>query len=111
MVDNQPVTLGTIQPGQAVVIRSGEAVTVAPAASPPTVSAPAGSTVIVQSPAVAAPALARQTIYGSVIDVDPGEIKVKTDGGDFEVKVPRDVTSQLKKGDNVRLDLTFMPAR
>jgi len=109
LVDNQPVTLGTLQPGPTVLIRSGEVVTAVPSASPPTLTAPApGSAVIVQAPA--APTLtARQTIYGRVDDVDRGEIKVKTDKGSFEVKVAPEVAAQLRKGDNVRLDVTFNP--
>ena len=120
LVDNRPVTLSTIQPGQPVLIRSGEAVTVAPSAPPPTVATPGtvvttpgavatpGNTVVVQTPG-AVSTIPSQTVYGRVTDVDKGEIKVKTDGGDFEVKVPRDVSAQLRKGDTVRLDMTFNP--
>lgn len=108
LVDNRPVTLGTVQPGQAVVIRSGESVAVMP--SPPvTAQAPAATTVIT-SPS-ASPGLAQQTIYGHVTDIDSGKIKVKTADDDFNVKVPREVAAQLRKGDSVRLDLTFQPSR
>src|SRR2546425_3860103 len=107
LIDDRPVALGGLQPGQTVVIRSGEPLTVAPSDSPPTVQAPPGSTIVVQSQPPAGP---RQTIYGRLTDVDRGEVKIKTDGGHFEVKVPRDVTAQLRKGDNVRLDITFMPS-
>jgi preprotein translocase subunit YajC len=104
MVDNRPVTLGNLQPGQAVVIRSGESVTVMPPAQG---TAPAG-TVVVQAPqAPPAGKPVQQTLYGHVTDVDGGEIKIKTDNDSFEVKVPRELAAQLRKGDTVRMDLTF----
>jgi hypothetical protein len=107
LVDNRPVTFGTVQPGQAVVIRSGEAVAVA--AAPAAAQTP-GTTTVITSPS-ASPGLAQQTIYGQVTDVDSGKIKVKTADDDFNVKVPREVAAQLRKGDTVRLDLTFQPSR
>jgi len=107
LVDNRPVTLGTVQPGQAVVIRSGEAVAVTPA--PVTAQAP-GTTTVITSPS-ASPGLAQQTIYGHITDVDSGKVKVKTADDDFNVKVPREVAAQLRKGDSVRLDITFQPSR
>jgi hypothetical protein len=102
MVDNRPVTLGNLQPGQAVVIRAGESVAVMPSTQQGT--APAG-TVVVQAPAAGKPV--QQTLYGHVTDVDGGEIKIKTDNNSFEVKVPRELAAQLRKGDTVRMDLTF----
>lgn len=101
MVDNRPVTLGNLQPGQAVVIRSGESVTV----MPPAQGTPPSGTVVVQAPTAGKPV--QQTLYGHVTDVDGGEIKIKTDNDSFDVKVPRELASQLRKGDTVRLDLTF----
>ena len=109
-VDNRPVALGTVQPGQTVVIRSGEAMAVVPS-SPPVVAAPAPPSATVITAPSASPGLAQQTIYGHVTDVDSGKVKVKTAGDDFNVKVPREVAAQLRKGDSVRLDLTFQPAR
>lgn len=106
LVNNQPVTLPAVQPGQAVVIRSGEAVAVA-AAPPPPVAAQAPGTAVVVAPPAGSAALAQQTIYGRVSDVDRGEIKIKTDSDSFEVKVPREVAAQVRKGDTVRVDLTF----
>jgi hypothetical protein len=100
-VDNRPVTLGNLQPGQAVVIRSGESVTVMPSAQNP---APSG-TVVVQAPTAGKPI--QQTLYGHVTDVNGGEIEIKTDNDKFDVKVPRELASQLRKGDTVRMDLTF----
>jgi len=109
LVNGQPVALNAIQPGQTLVIRSGEAIAVAPmTTAQPTVQAqaPASSTVVV-SPPVTASALATQTLYGRVTDVDRGEIKIKTDNDSFEVKVPREMAAQVRKGDTVRMDLTF----
>jgi hypothetical protein len=105
LVDNRPVTLGTVQPGQAVIIRSGEAIAMAPA---PAVAQAPGTTTVITSPS-ASPGLARQTIYGHVTDVDSGTVKLKTADDDFNVKLPREVAAQLRKGDSVRLDLTFQP--
>lgn len=115
LVNNQPIPLATVQPGQVVVIRSGEAVTLAPSSAP----AP-GGTVVVTPPVITPPAvstqsapaaLPRQTVFGRVTDVNTGEIKIKTDADSFEVKVPREVAAQVRKGDTVRLDLTFQPSR
>jgi hypothetical protein len=109
LVDNRPVTLGTVQPGQTVVIRSGEALTVVPSSPPVAAQAPPSTTVITAPSA--SPGLAQQTIYGRIDDVDSGKVKVKTAEDDFNVKVPREVAAQLRKGDSVRLDLTFQPSR
>jgi len=113
MVNGQPVALGSLQPGQAVVIRSGEAVamtgsTAAPTAQPGVTVQPSqpGSTVVVTQQPTAA-AHAQQTLYGRVTDVDRGEIRIKTDNDSFEVKVPQELAAQVRKGDTVRLDLTF----
>jgi hypothetical protein len=117
-VDNRPVPLATVQPGQTVVIRSGESVTMVPATPVPpatTMQTPTptpGTTTVITSPsALAAPALAQQTVYGHVIDVDDREIKVKTPDDDFHMKVPREVAAQLREGDTIRLDVTFRPVR
>jgi hypothetical protein len=101
MVDNRPVTLSNLQPGQAVVIRAGESVAVMPSTQAP---AP-GGTVVVQAPTAGKPV--QQTLYGHVTKVDGGEIKIKTDNDSFDVKVPRELAAQLRKGDTVRMDLTF----
>jgi hypothetical protein len=108
MVDNQPVNLGALQPGQSVIIRSGEAVTLLPA-GPTTAQAPRSNTVVVAQPPTRQ--LPNQTIYGRVTDVDTGEIKIKTDADTFKLKVPREVAAQLRQGDAVRLDLSFQPTR
>ncbi len=108
MVDNQPVTLGALQPGQSVIIRSGESVTVAPAGTT-TAQAPRSTVVVAQPPT--RQALPNQTLYGRVMDVETGEIKIKTDADTFKLKVPREVAAQLRQGDGVRLDLSFQPTR
>ena len=108
MVDNQPVTLGAVQPGQSVIIRSGESVTLAPAG---TVTAQAPRSTVVVAPPAARQTLPNQTLYGRVTDVETGEIKIKTDADTFKLKVPREVAAQLRQGDAVRLDLSFQPTR
>jgi hypothetical protein len=57
------------------------------------------------------PGAAQQTLYGRVSNVDKDEIKIKSDSDDFEVKVPRELAAQLRKGDSVHVDLTFQRAR
>ena len=108
-VDNRPVPFGTLQPGQSVVIRSGEAVTMTRSAAVTTQS-PANTTTVVAVPS-ASPGMAQQTVYGQITDVETGKVKVKTAEDDFHVKVPPEVASQLRKGDPVRVDLTFRPSR
>jgi len=103
LVGDRPTPIGALQPGQPVVIRAGEAVTITPAGG--TVAQAPPSTVVVAQPANS------QTVFGRVADVGRGEIKIKVDSDDFEVKVPREVAAQVRKGDVVRLDLTFNPTR
>jgi len=111
IVNGQPVAIGALQPGQSVVIRSGEAVTMTPSTTAPAQpgvavqpSQPGSMVVVTQQPATVGP---QQTLYGRVTDVDRREIRIKSDNGSFEVKLPRDLTSQVRKGDTVRMDLTF----
>jgi hypothetical protein len=117
IVNGQPVAIGSLQPGQSVVIRSGEAVAMTPSTAAPATSTttaqpgvtvppsqPGRTVVVTQQPASAGP---QQTLYGRVTDVDRREIRIKSDNGSFEVKVPRELTSQVRKGDTVRVDLTF----
>lgn len=109
LVDSQPVSLTAVQPGQTVVIQSAPPVVTAPSAvvttPPPVVAGQPGGTVVVQS---STPAMAQQTVYGRVTDVDGGEVNIEIDGDDFDVKLPREVAAQLRRGDRVRLDLTFL---
>jgi hypothetical protein len=118
VVENQPATFTALAPGQRVTIQSGEIVALRGgqyvAVSPaPVVAAPAA--VVAQAPVAPAPASAvpvgvRQTFYGTVSDVDrDGEVKVKTERDSFHIKVGTDALRQIKKGDNVTLDLTITP--
>src|SRR6185312_1268152 len=74
VVENQPATLGTLVPGQRVMIQSGEVVVlrngqyVTAAAPAPAVVAQAPA-VVTPAPSMAVPVGVRQTIYGTVTDV------------------------------------------
>jgi hypothetical protein len=115
MVDNRPTQFTMIRPGERVTIQAGEPVVyregryVALQAAPPTVvtQAPAPA----YAPAVTAvPAGVRQTLYGRITDVDrDGKVKVKTDHDSFEARVSPDALRQIRKGDNVVIDLTISP--
>jgi uncharacterized protein (DUF2147 family) len=116
VVENQPTPFTALMPGQRVMIQSGEVVmlrdgqyvAVAQAPMAP-VQTPA---VITQAPApaTAVPVGVRQTIVGTVAEVDrKGEVKIKTANDSFEVKMPSETTRQIRKGDNVIVDLTITP--
>jgi hypothetical protein len=116
VVENQPAQIATLTPGQRVTIQSGEVVmlrngqyvTVAPAPA----GVAQGPAVVAQAPvpATAVPVGVRQTIRGTVTEVDSdGEVKIKTDRDSFEIKVPTEALRQIKKGDNVTLDLIITP--
>ena len=117
LMNNQPVTLCGLRPGQSVVIRSGEPVALqngqyvvigAPAVAQAPAPAP---NVIVAPPATAVPAGVRQTMYGKVEDIDSnGTVKVAVDGDSFKVRLSRDMVRQLREGDRVQLDMTIVPA-
>jgi hypothetical protein len=118
VVDNQPALITALVPGQRVMIQSGEVVALRGgqyiAVSPSTaVVTPAPPTVVAQAPAAPATAVpvgVRQTIYGTITDVDrSGEVKIKTQRDSFEIKVAPEALRQIKKGDNVTLDLTITP--
>ena len=95
-----------IQSGEVVALRGGQYVAVD---SPTTVVTPAPP-VVAQAPAVAMPVGVRQTFYGTVTDVDKnGDVKVKTERDSFEIRVGPEALRQIKKGDNVTLDLTIAP--
>jgi DUF917 family protein len=106
LVDEKPVALTTLQPGQQVVIRSGEAVMLKD-----------GRYVTTTATAVAAPAAAvvpmnavKQTIYGKVSDVDKnGQVTVKTVEGKFDVRLSPDAARTVKKGDTVTIDVMIAP--
>jgi hypothetical protein len=126
LIDNRPTAFTVLRSGDRVAIQSGEPVVyregryvavAAPvvAAPAPTVQAP--PTIIAQAPPpppapapMAVPVGVRQTIYGTVTDVDhDGKIKIKTDRDHFEARVSPDALRQIKKGDNVVIDLTISP--
>ena len=117
LVDNRPTQFTTIRPGERVSIQAGEpvifregryiALQPVPTAQPP-------AAIVTQAPApgyaVGTPAGVRQTVYGVVTDVDrDGKIKVKTDRDSFEARVNPDALRQVRKGDNVVIDLTISP--
>ena len=117
MVDNRPTGFTTLRPGDRVVIQSAEPVVyregryvvAAPGAVitqvPPPPPPPASG--VVPAPV---PLGVRQTIYGVVTDVDrDGKIKVKTQNDSFETRVSPDALRQIKKGDNVVIDMTISP--
>jgi hypothetical protein len=127
VVDNRPAAIATLRPGQRVVIHAGEMVTyrdgqyvrVAPApgasaiAPAPTAPAPV---LIAQAPSspppvTAVPAGVRQTIYGTITDVEEkdGEVKIRTQRDSFEIKMAPEALRRIKKGDNVVIDLMITP--
>lgn len=118
VVDNQPAQITALVPGQRVMIQSGEVVALRGgqyvAVSPSTtVVAQAPPTVVTQvppAPAAAVPVGVRQTIHGTITDVDSnGEVKIKTQRDSFQIRVAPEALRQIKKGDNVTLDLTITP--
>ncbi len=119
MVDNRPTAFTVLRSGDRVAIQSGEPVAFREgryvAVTAPVVAAPAPGTVIAQAPPpapaqMAVPIGVRQTIYGTITDVDhDGKIKIKTDRDSFEARVAPEALRQIKKGDNVVIDLTISP--
>lgn len=125
MVDNRPTTFTTLRAGDRVVIQSGEPVVYregrylvlppAPPAPPAVVAQAPSPPVIVQTPPPAPsvsgmPVGVRQTIYGTITDVDrDGKVKIKTQNDSFEARVSPDALRHIKKGDNVVIDLTISP--
>jgi hypothetical protein len=116
VVENRPAQLVTLRPGQRVTIQSGEVVTyrdgqyiavgpgTAVTSAPPVVAqaAPGGVTTV--------PLGVRQTVYGRVDDVDnDGKVKIKTQSGSFDIRVGSDATRQIRKGDNVAIEVVISP--
>jgi hypothetical protein len=107
--DNQPAQITTLAPGQRITIQSGEAVVVrdgqyVPAAPPPVVIGQAPAT------AVAVPVGVRQTIRGTVKEVDSdGEVRIEIEDDSFEIKVPQSSVRNIKKGDHVTIDVMISP--
>jgi hypothetical protein len=99
LVDGQPRVIGTIQPGSKVTVNNGYPVDYR------------DGRYVQLTPGTAAPAAGvRQTVWGQVTDVDRnGEIRIKTDKGSFEVRMPPSSLGSIKKGDAVQLDITIAP--
>ena len=115
-VDNRPATFATLRPGERVMIQAGEPVlyregryvTVQAAPPAPVVTQAPGPAVVVPAPPAAAPVGVRQTLYGTIDAVDRnGKVKIKTDRDSFEARVAPDALRQIRKGDNVVIDLTI----
>jgi hypothetical protein len=127
MMDNRPVTFTTLRSGDRVVIQSAEPVVLrdgryvalapgtAVVTSPPPVATSPAPPVVVQAPppapvAVAAPVGVRQTLYGTITDVDrDGHVKIKTERDSFEARISPDALRHVRKGDNVVIDMTISP--
>jgi hypothetical protein len=100
-----------IQSAEPVIYREGRYVTVQAAPAPPVVTqAPPATVVVPQPPAAAVSAGVRQTIYGTIDDVDRnGKVKIKTDRDSFEARLAPEALRQIRKGDSVVIDLTIVP--
>ena len=122
LIDNRPTAFNVLRSGDRVVIQSGEPVAFREgryvAMAPTGVVAQAPPPTIVQAPPpppapaarTAVPVGVRQTMYGTITDVDrDGKIKIKTSGDSFEARVSPEALRQIKKGDNVVIDLTISP--
>jgi hypothetical protein len=98
IVDGTPVTIETIRPGSRVSVSNAQLVQLRD-----------GRYVVV---AAAAPTGVRQTVYGTVTDVDrDGQVTIKTpEGREFDVRIAPNVAAGVKKNDSVRMDLIFGPA-
>jgi hypothetical protein len=119
VIDNRPVAYEALQPGSTVVIRAAEPVAfqngryivVTPAPVPGSTAVVAAPVTVAPAPASAYPAVVRQTVYGTVTDIDrDGEVTVKTQKGEFEMRVTGEALRYIRKGDTVTLDATFSPA-
>ncbi len=97
-VNGQPVTYTSVQPGTPVVLHNGQLVELRD-----------GRYVLVQQPATAVAGY-RQTVSGTVDEVDRNEIKVRTAKERFEIPMKGANQTGIKKGDNVVIDFTFTPA-
>ena len=69
-----------------------------------------GRYVVAQQPAAVAVTGYRQTIHGTVTEVDDDEIQIHTAKEDFEIRMPGANRTSIRKGYNVTIDMTFTPA-
>ena len=95
-VNGQPVPYTPVQPGTAVMLNNAQLVELRD-----------GRYVVVQQPTAIAGY--RQTINGTVEDVDRNEIKIRTAKERFEVPMRGANQTGIRKGDNVVIDFTFTP--
>jgi hypothetical protein len=98
-VNGQPAAYATVQPGSHVVLNNGQLVELRD-----------GRYVLLQQPVAAAVPGYRQTIQGTVVDVDRDEIKIRTPKEAFEIPMRGANQTGIRKGDNVTIDVTFTPA-
>jgi hypothetical protein len=98
-VNGQPVAYSNIQPGARVGLNNGQLVELRD-----------GRYVVVQEPAAVAVPGYRQTIHGTVVDVDRNEVKIRTPKEAFEIPMRAADQTGISKGDNVTIDFTFTPA-
>jgi hypothetical protein len=109
-LENQPAPLAALSPGQRVVIQAGEMVIRRDGQYIAVVPVPGSSGGAAAAPVTAVPIGVRQTILGSVADVDSdGDVKIKTPRDSFEIRVPPETLRHIRKGDNVILDVTITP--
>ena len=98
-VNGQPVGYATVQPGTHVVLQNGQLVELRD-----------GRYVMVPAAPAAAVSGYRQTIQGTVTDVDSHEVKIRTPRESFEIPMANAKQTGIRKGDNVTIDATFTPA-
>ena len=111
LVDNRPTALTTLRAGESVVIQAGEPVAFRDGRYV-ALAAPAAPVVVTQAPAVVTPVPAgiKQTIYGTITDVDrDGKVRIKTDRDEFEARISQDAARRIRKGDTVTIDMTVSP--
>jgi hypothetical protein len=103
-IDNQPVTIKELRPGQSVVIRSGQAMALREGqweAGPG------------DAPAAGVTSGLRHTLYGRVEDIDSdGTVQIETGSDAFgkdslKIRLSPEGVRQLRKGDPVQLDVTL----
>jgi hypothetical protein len=95
-VNGQPIAYTSVQPGTPVVLNNAQLVELRD-----------GRYMVVQQPSAVAGY--RQTINGTVEDVDRNEIKIRTAKERFEIPMTGANQTGIRKGDNVVIDFTFTP--
>jgi hypothetical protein len=110
-MDNQPVSIKELRPGQSVVIRSGQALGLREGQY---AAGEAGPSDAAGSSAAADPTSGlRHTLYGRVEDLDAdGTVQIQTGSDAFgkdtlKIRLSPEVAKQLHKGDPVQLDVTI----